>query len=129
MLLKFRIETLRRKVCAALSMSVQYMARAMELLHSEKGGHAELSEPGPASFHAAGEASLDASLAATACQRLAWLEEALAFAYKAGALRADLPEAVKRAADLALVQAKEKPLPPKPRLRPLGGARGSRGIC
>ncbi|HXI13139.1 MAG TPA: hypothetical protein VNM92_10945 [Thermoanaerobaculia bacterium] len=38
-------------------------------------------------FRAAEERSLDASLAATPSQRLAWLEQALAFAFKVGALR------------------------------------------
>ncbi|MFL6246374.1 MAG: hypothetical protein ACJ74H_10145 [Thermoanaerobaculia bacterium] len=39
-----------------------------------------------ADFRAAEHHSLDASLAATPSQRLAWLEQALAFAYKTGAL-------------------------------------------
>jgi hypothetical protein len=37
-------------------------------------------------FHAAEEHALDASFAATPSQRLAWLEEALAFALRVGAL-------------------------------------------
>lgn len=37
-------------------------------------------------FRAAAERSLEASLAATASQRLQWLEEALAFAVRVGAL-------------------------------------------
>ena len=40
----------------------------------------------PADFRAAEEHALDASLAATPSQRLAWLEEALAFAFRVGAL-------------------------------------------
>jgi hypothetical protein len=44
-----------------------------------------------ADFRAAEERSLAGSLAATPSQRLAWLEEALAFAYKVGALKADRP--------------------------------------
>ena len=39
-----------------------------------------------ADFRAAEDQALDASLAATPSQRLAWLEEALAFALKVGAL-------------------------------------------
>ena len=39
-----------------------------------------------ADFRAAEEQTLDASLAATPSQRLAWLEEALAFALRVGAL-------------------------------------------
>ncbi len=39
-----------------------------------------------ADFRAAEERTLEASLAATPSQRLAWLEEALAFAFKVGAL-------------------------------------------
>lgn len=39
-----------------------------------------------ADFRAAEDRSLEASLAATPSQRLAWLEEALAFAYRVGAL-------------------------------------------
>lgn len=42
----------------------------------------------PADFRAAERHALEASLAATPSQRLAWLEEALAFAYKMGALPA-----------------------------------------
>ena len=43
-----------------------------------------------ADFRAAEDRTLEASLAATPSQRLAWLEEALAFAWKVGALpRAD----------------------------------------
>lgn len=44
-----------------------------------------------ADFAAAAERTLDASLAATPSQRLAWLEQALAFAYKVGALKVDDP--------------------------------------
>lgn len=40
----------------------------------------------PADFRSAEDQSLEASLAATPSQRLAWLEEALAFALKVGAL-------------------------------------------
>jgi hypothetical protein len=40
----------------------------------------------PADFRAAEDHALDASLAATPSQRLAWLEEALAFAFRVGAL-------------------------------------------
>jgi hypothetical protein len=40
----------------------------------------------PADFGAAEDQTLEASLAATPSQRLAWLEEALAFALKVGAL-------------------------------------------
>jgi len=40
----------------------------------------------PADFRAAEDHTLDASLAATPSQRLAWLEEALAFALRVGAL-------------------------------------------
>jgi hypothetical protein len=39
-----------------------------------------------ADWKAAEDAMLDASLSATPAQRLAWLEEALRFAYRAGAL-------------------------------------------
>jgi hypothetical protein len=42
-----------------------------------------------ADFRAAEEQSLEASLAATPSQRLAWLEQALAFAYRVGALPLD----------------------------------------
>jgi hypothetical protein len=42
-----------------------------------------------ADFRAAEERTLEASLAATPSQRLAWLEQALAFAYRVGALKAD----------------------------------------
>lgn len=42
-----------------------------------------------ADFRAAEEWTLEASLAATPSQRLAWLEQALAFAYKTGALKAE----------------------------------------
>jgi hypothetical protein len=38
-------------------------------------------------FRAAEERVLDASLSVTASERLRWLEEALAFAHKMGALR------------------------------------------
>jgi hypothetical protein len=44
-------------------------------------------------FGAAEERALDASLAATPSQRLAWLEEALAFAAKVGALPARADDA------------------------------------
>jgi hypothetical protein len=44
-----------------------------------------------ADFRSAEEHSLEASLAATPAQRLAWLEEALAFAYKVGALPRNSP--------------------------------------
>lgn len=44
-------------------------------------------DPCEADFRAAEDHSLDASLAATPSQRLAWLEQALAFAHKMGALR------------------------------------------
>jgi hypothetical protein len=40
-----------------------------------------------ADFRAAEEGVFEASLAATPSQRLAWLEQALAFAYKVGALK------------------------------------------
>jgi hypothetical protein len=40
----------------------------------------------PADFRAAEDHALDASLAATPSQRLTWLEEALAFALRVGAL-------------------------------------------
>jgi hypothetical protein len=40
-------------------------------------------------FQSAEERLLDASLAASPSQRLKWLEEALAFAAKMGALRSD----------------------------------------
>ena len=40
----------------------------------------------PADFRAAEDHALDASLAATPSQRLAWVEEALAFALRVGAL-------------------------------------------
>lgn len=40
----------------------------------------------PADFRAAEDQTLDASLAATPSQRLAWLEEALSFALRVGAL-------------------------------------------
>lgn len=43
--------------------------------------------PWRADFRAAEEWALDASLATTPSQRLAWLEQALAFAYKVGALK------------------------------------------
>lgn len=43
-------------------------------------------------FEAASERTLEASLAATPSQRLAWLEEALAFAYRVGALKVRTPE-------------------------------------
>jgi hypothetical protein len=39
-----------------------------------------------ADFRAAEEWTFEASLAATPSQRLAWLEQALAFAYRVGAL-------------------------------------------
>ena len=45
-----------------------------------------------ADFRAAEDHALDASLAATPSERLAWLEQALAFAYKTGALRQDETE-------------------------------------
>jgi hypothetical protein len=38
-------------------------------------------------YEAAAQHTLEASLAATPSQRLAWLEEALAFAYRVGALK------------------------------------------
>jgi hypothetical protein len=44
-----------------------------------------------ADFAAVEEWTLEASLAATPSQRLAWLEQALAFAYKVGALKVDDP--------------------------------------
>jgi hypothetical protein len=44
-----------------------------------------------ADFAAAEEWTLEASLAASPSQRLAWLEQALAFAYKVGALKVDEP--------------------------------------
>jgi hypothetical protein len=44
-----------------------------------------------ADFRSAEDHSLEASLAATPAQRLAWLEEALAFAYKVGALPRSSP--------------------------------------
>ena len=47
--------------------------------------------PWRADFRAAEEWTLEASLAATPSQRLAWLEQALAFAYKVGALKVDEP--------------------------------------
>ena len=40
-----------------------------------------------ADFASAAQRTLAASLAATPSQRLAWLEEALAFAYRVGALK------------------------------------------
>ena len=40
----------------------------------------------PVDFRAAANQTLEASLAATPSQRLTWLEEALAFAWKVGAL-------------------------------------------
>ena len=43
-----------------------------------------------ADFRAAEDHALEASLAATPSQRLAWLEQALAFAFKTGALK--IPE-------------------------------------
>lgn len=43
-------------------------------------------EEWPADFRAAEHHALEASAAATPSQRLAWLEEALAFAYEMGAL-------------------------------------------
>lgn len=42
-------------------------------------------------FAAAAESTFEASLAATPSQRLAWLEQALAFAYKVGALKVKEP--------------------------------------
>jgi hypothetical protein len=45
-----------------------------------------------ADFKAAEQHSFEASLAATPSQRLAWLENALALAYKFGALRIDSAE-------------------------------------
>jgi hypothetical protein len=45
-----------------------------------------------ADFRAAEERAFEASLAATPSQRLAWLEQALAFAYRVGALQAASPE-------------------------------------
>lgn len=45
-----------------------------------------------ADFRDAEEWTFEASLAATPSQRLAWLEQALAFAYKVGALKAVPPE-------------------------------------
>jgi hypothetical protein len=58
-----------------------------------------MSEDSPASengvwradFRAAEEWALETSLAATPSQRLAWLEQALAFAYKVGALKVAEP--------------------------------------
>ena len=50
---------------------------------------ATASDEGNADFRAAEEQALEASLAATPSQRLAWLEEALAFAWRVGALRPD----------------------------------------
>jgi hypothetical protein len=47
-----------------------------------------------ADFRAAEEWAFEASLAATPSQRLAWLEQALAFAYKVGALKVDQPTQV-----------------------------------
>lgn len=47
--------------------------------------------PWRADFRAAEESAFEASLAATPAQRLAWLEQALAFAYKVGALKVDEP--------------------------------------
>jgi hypothetical protein len=44
-----------------------------------------------ADFAAASEWTREASLAATPSQRLAWLEQALAFAYKVGALKVEAP--------------------------------------
>jgi hypothetical protein len=49
-----------------------------------------------ADFRAAEEHSLEASLAATPSQRLAWLEQALAFAYRVGALPIDDEKAASR---------------------------------
>lgn len=48
--------------------------------------HPTVSAEWPADFRAAEDHTLDASLAATPTQRLAWLEEALAFALRVGAL-------------------------------------------
>jgi len=42
-------------------------------------------------FASAGERMLQSSMAATQSQRLAWLEEALAFAYRVGALKPRMP--------------------------------------
>ncbi len=50
--------------------------------HAEAGG----AEEWRADFRAAEEQLLDASLAVTPSQRLKWLEEALAFAHRMGAL-------------------------------------------
>jgi hypothetical protein len=59
-----------------------------------------MAEPVPtewrADFRAAEEHSLEASLAATPSQRLAWLEQALAFAYRVGALSSDEEKAASR---------------------------------
>jgi hypothetical protein len=53
---------------------------------SQRGTMATDSAEWPADFRAAEHQALEASLAATPSQRLAWLEEALAFAYRMGAL-------------------------------------------
>ena len=59
-------------------------------------------------FRAAEDHTLEASLAATPSQRLAWLEEALAFAWRVGALpRADEEIVVRNGAPLLPQRPKE----------------------
>jgi hypothetical protein len=65
-----------------------------------------------ADFRAAEDQTLEASLAATPSQRLAWLEEALAFAWKVGALpRSDEENVVRNGVPLLPPRPKENPHP------------------
>jgi hypothetical protein len=52
-----------------------------------------------AGFRAAEERTFEASRTATPSQRLVWLEQALAFAYKVGALKLDPPEGLEPSSD------------------------------
>jgi hypothetical protein len=64
------------------------------MLPEQKSDHAPVDEHWSGDFRAAEDRLLDASLAATPSQRLAWLEEALQFAARAAALpkRAPAPK-------------------------------------
>jgi hypothetical protein len=65
-----------------------------------------------ADFRAAEDQTLEASLAATPSQRLAWLEEALAFAWKVGALpRSDEETVVRNGVPLLPQRPKESQRP------------------
>jgi hypothetical protein len=74
-------------------------ASAWDVLPSVPASSSPRPDWARAGSHAAEEQTLEASSTATPSQRLAWLEEALAFAYKVGALKLDPPESLEPSSD------------------------------